>query len=186
MDTMKTKKDFLEQDLYNALKELFIGTVTWQANPQEKNTHYLRDLGMFTCFVQARALYEFFYKPKEGSIPQNGDTASAHHFASSWRPSDLKGLYLNYMANKTPAQKRVFHLVYGRSTFPGGTSPDESDHLRNQVLAFAKDLHRLTKEFAQSVEAEYRALVEGALQKALNDAKTLAEKYGITNPLAES
>lgn len=169
--------DFLKKDLYNTLKELFIGAVTWRAH-LDADTRYLRDLGMFSCFVQARALYEFFYlKPNGGS--KLGGTASAYHFIRSWKPSDERQLYAKYMDKNTPAQKRVFHLVYGRSGYAGGAAKDESDHLKNQVLNFAVDLKRLTEEFARSVDEKYRPSVECALRRALQDAATLARGYDI-------
>ena len=173
----KLKTDFLKDDLYNALKELFVGAVTWHAHPQKTDTRFLRDLGMFTCFVQARALYEFFYG-KQGA-PDSGSTASANHFAKSWRPLDRTKLRSRYMGKNTPAQKRVFHLVYGRSQFPGGVMQDESDHLKNQVLAFAVDLRRLTEEFVAACDKkEHRDLANSALTKALDDAHRLAHCYG--------
>jgi len=185
MDNTAMKRDFLKLDLHNALKELFIGAITWNAHPQPKDTHYLRDLGMFTSFVQARALYEFFYK-KTVSPLQAGLDASAYHFAASWKPCDHHDLYKNYMGHWTPAQKRIFHLVYGRSDFSGGTAPNESDHLKNQVVAFAKDLKRLTEEFAGCVSEEYRDIVRGALERALKDGEALAEKYNIADPFSKS
>jgi hypothetical protein len=89
------------------------------------------------------------------------------------------------MAKNTPAQKRVFHLVYHRSDFSGGSAGDESDHLKNRVLDFAKDLKRLTSEFgAACVKREHREAVESALRKALMDSERLAkEEYKISNPL---
>jgi hypothetical protein len=182
MDVSKAKKDFLKDDLYNSLKELFVGAVTWQAHPQEKNICYLRDLGMFTCFVQARALYEFFYDKVEQT--KTGGTACAHHFASSWKPCDPQNLYSKYMGKNTPAQRRVFHLVYGRSCFSGGSKQDESDHLKNQVLSLTQDLKRLTDEFAGACdEKEHRELVECVLAKALRSAGELARGYGLQGPL---
>ncbi len=51
----------LKNDLHDALKWLFVGGVTWHAHPLlEKDKNYMRALGMFTCLVQAYALYEFF------------------------------------------------------------------------------------------------------------------------------
>jgi hypothetical protein len=184
MSISKIEQDLLESDLYNSLKELFIGAVTWHAHPEQNDTRYLRDLGMFTCFVQARALYEFFYG-SESTTLQPGSTASAHRFAHPWKPRDQEGLYSSYMAKNTPAQKRVFHLVYHRSDFSGGSAGDESDHLKNRVLDFAKDLKRLTGEFGVAcVKSEHREAVESALRKALMDSERLAkEEYKISNPL---
>jgi hypothetical protein len=165
------------------LKELFIGAVTWHAHPQQIDKCYLRDLGMFTCFVQARALYEFFNSTKKNNL-QSGITASAADFTSTWKkPCDSEGLYSKYMASKTPAQKSVFHLVYGRSKFSGGTADDESDHLKSQVLNFANDVKRLTREFAAGVDNNHRELVESALARALHDAHELANEYGVQDPL---
>ena len=181
MDTLRIKEDFLRDDLYNGLKELFVGAVTWRAH-QEIDTCYLRDLGMFTCFVQARALYEFFYN--EQRAPECGSTASAHHFASSWKPSDERNLYSKYMAKETPAQKRVFHLVYGRSEFSGGRLEDECVDLKSRVLDFARDVKRLTAQFAEScVDTMHRGPVESALNRARCAADELAKQYNIECPV---
>jgi hypothetical protein len=163
------------------LKWLLVGAVTWQAHPEGTGARYLRALSMFTCLVQARALYEFFYNNGKQTGP--GDTAYARHFATSWNPKPTE-LYSGYMANKAPAQKRVFHPVYGRSEYSGGTAADESDHLKNRVLGFAQDLKRLTDEFAAACdEKEHRELVECALAKALRDGHELAGQYDIPDPL---
>jgi hypothetical protein len=184
MASVETMKNFLKDDLYNSLKELFVGAVTW-AYGQRNDVRYMRDLGMFTCFVQARALYEFFYKKKKNRKGnyQPGGTASARHFLPSWTPQDHQKLYANYMCDGAPAQKRVFHLVYGRSRFSGGVKEDESDHIKNQVLVFARDIKRLTVEFAASVKQGERELVECALANALLASRELAESYGICDPL---
>jgi hypothetical protein len=178
MDLSLTKRDFLKDDLYNSLKELFLGAVTWHAHPEGKGARYLRDLGMFTCFVQARALYEFFYHKVEQTKP--GGTACSQHFASPWRPCDLQNLYSKYMGKNAPAQKRVFHLVYGRSCFSGGSKQDGADDLKNQVLSFAQDLKRLAEEFATACnQKDHRELAEGALARALHDGHELAKSYEI-------
>ena len=185
MESPTLKENFLKDDLYNCLKELFIGAVAWHAaDTVQKETPYLLDLGMFTCFVQARALYEFFYVKRKSS-PAPGSTASASHFASSeWSPLDRHELYRRYMGKDAPAQKRVFHLVYGRKQFSGGRVEDGSEDLKYRVLDFATDLKRLTKEFAERVEDDkYRELIEGALARALEDGHELAKKYGVPDPL---
>jgi len=74
-------------------------------------------------------------------------------------------------------------LVYGRSAHSGGTGHEGTDHLNRQVLAFAKDLHRLTRNFATSVEPKFRGSVEAALKKAFDEADRAAKRYGIVNPL---
>ncbi len=188
MDPVETKRNFLKDDLYNALKELFVGAITWQYG-QKNDTRYLRDLGMFTSFVQARALYEFFYKETKKidsgnkSIYGPGDSARSWHFAPNWKPQDTQKFHRRYMAEKTPAQKRVFHLVYGRSAFSGGTAEDESDHLKNKVLAFARDLKRLTEEFAAACGEQDREAAADALSRSLSAASELAREYEISNPL---
>lgn len=177
-------ESFLNDDLYDALKWLFVGAVTWYAHPEAEDKDYLRALGMFTCFVQARALYEFFYCAAKTPAPAaKGSTAFAQQFVPLWKANDPQKLYEQYMAKDTPAQKRVFHLVYGRSEFSGGTAVDESEDLKNQVLSFAKDLKRLTEEFASCLAGRDRQLVEDALQNALQASETLAKRYGKSNPL---
>jgi hypothetical protein len=183
-DISRVEEEFLKKDLYESLKWLFVGAVTWCARPLEKDSHQLRGLGMFACFVQARALYEFFNSTERGTL-ESGSTASSADFDfPRQKPCDPEQLYSKYMAKNTPAQKRVFHLVYDRAGWAGGSATDESDHLKNRVLDFAKDLKRLTKEFASSVtEEKYRELVECALARALQDGHELAVKYGISDPL---
>lgn len=89
------------------------------------------------------------------------------------------------MAPQTPAQKRVFHLVYARSRFSGGVALDEADHIKNRVLAFASDLLRLTREFEAQLMGVERELVNSALQRSLIDGAALARQYEIPNPLSE-
>lgn len=181
MDILDRMRKFLDENLYNALNGLFVGAVTWEAHPLKKDQHYLRGIGMSASFVQARALYEFFYNTSEQyKTPQDGGNAQARHFAPTWNEPKSR-LYSDYMAHGQPAQKRIFHLVYCRSKYSGGTAPDESDHLKNQVVEVAKDLRRLTEEFAKRVEPQFQHSVESALRKALDEAKGLAKHYEIPN-----
>jgi hypothetical protein len=175
MATLDEKKEFLEKDLFDALRWSFVSAVTWYATEGRPE----RVLGMNTNFVQARALYEFYFT--RGSKP---DDARAFDFAPSWTES-ASPLYLKYMKNETPANKRVFHLVYGRSDAvnAGGPRDDGSDHLKNQVLEFAKDLRRLTEDFIGCVEPEFQGIVRTALNRALSEAKKTADNYGIPNPI---
>ena len=57
-----TKKAFLTEDLYDALRWLFVSAVTWGASRNQPHRCGNQDvLAMFSSLVQARALYEFFY-----------------------------------------------------------------------------------------------------------------------------
>jgi hypothetical protein len=132
---------------------------------------------MYVSLVQARALYEFFYDPEKQK-----DDARARHFASAWKPRE-SDLYGRYMAGGKPANKRVFHLVYNRGLRAGGSGRDGPDHLKNQVLEFAKDLRRLTEEFASNADAAFRGSVQYALQEALKEAELAADHYGIAIPI---
>lgn len=173
-DSMKEK--FVSEDLYDALRWLFIGAVSWEASRSQPHRCANQDvLGMFASLTQARALYEFFYSPKG-----QDDDARACHFASAWKP-DKTDLYRRYMAARKPANKRLFHLVYNRASHAGGPGHDGPDHLKNQVLNFAKDLRDLTEKFADSVDNR-RDSVRHALQKALEQAKLAADHYGVANP----
>ncbi len=175
MATSDEKREFLEKDLYDALRWAFVGAITWLATEGQPE----RVLGMNTNFVQARALYEFFYT--KGNKP---DDARALDFAPSWT-EPRSPLYLKYMNNQTPANKRVFHLVYGRSgaANAGGAGHNGPDHLKNQVIEFAKDLRRLTEEFIKCVEPQFRDIARTALDKALIEANKTADYYRIPNPL---
>lgn len=169
---------FLRDDLRDALKWVFVGAVSWVAHPEATDQVGVRGLGMFTTLVQARSLYEFFFE--RGPAPSLGGTARAMHFNASWTARDVRGLYATYMGKGTPAQKRVFHLVYGRPHYSGGTAPDESDHLKNHVRALAQDLREITTAFAQVLDPNYRTLVESALQNALQTADAVGKAYGVT------
>jgi hypothetical protein len=87
------------------------------------------------------------------------------------------------MFSSSPVQKRAFHLVYGRSGCSGGSAPDESDHLKNQVLELATDLVRLTRDFVGMLSGSNHDLASAALQRALGEADQLAKEYRIPNPL---
>jgi hypothetical protein len=181
MPTLHQQKDFLEKDLYDALRWLFIGAVAWQAareQPGRWGRQYV--LGMLTSFVQARSLYEFFFS---GSI--KGDDARACHFAPSWKEVPETRLYQKYMAAGMPANKRAFHLVYDRGRHSGGTGEHGPDHIIEQVFSVAKELRQLTEEFIQRAEQVFREEAQSALQKALNEAEGEANYYGIKNPFAD-
>jgi hypothetical protein len=178
MPTPEEKKEFLEKDLYNTLRWLFVSAVIWHASEGRAGPGRL--LGMYTNFVEARALYEFYYT--QGNKP---DDARAHHFSSSWTEPKT-ALYIKYMDSQTPAQKRVFHLVYGRSTEAnaGGPGDEHPDQLKNQVLNFTRDLFVLTEKFVKRIkEPEFRGMVQTALDDALIEARKTADEYAIPNPL---
>ena len=187
-DSFQLKERFLRDDFRDSLKWLFVGAVTWWAHPLECDKDYLRALGMFTSLVQARALYDFFYRRGQAEL-QLGGTASAKHFVPSWQaPDDPDHLYSNYMSWGRPAQRRVFHIVYGRDTPEGGSMGDGSEELNSRVLDFAKDLKRITQEFAKRLVGtpeldRYCELVECALTKSLDEGCELAKTYGIPDPL---
>lgn len=169
---------FLEDDLYDALRWLFVGAVTWTAAKDQPNEYgRLEVLGMSTSFVQARSLYEFFY-----GQPRPNDDARVRDFAPSWSEPE-SAVYRKYMAYGSPANKRFFHLVYNRAAHAGGTGHDGPDHIKNQVLEFAKDIRRLTEVFIGVVPPDFRLATQDALGKALKEADLAAVHYKIKNPL---
>ena len=177
---MDEKTQLLKEDLHDALRWLFVGAVTWEAARKQPHRCGNQDaLAMFTSLTQARALYEFFY-----AAPGKSDDARARDFcpASAWNPSKSY-LYLDYMAAKKPANKRVFHLVYDRADHAGGLGEDGPDHLKNQVLNFARDLRRLTEEFIKCIDSKFHHVAGAALHGALAEAKSIADYYEISDPL---
>jgi hypothetical protein len=182
MGTLDEKNRFLKEDLYDALRWLFVGTVAWHAaKVQPDRCPHQMVLGMYTNLVQARALYEFFYSAG------NRDDARAVDFAPTWRPVARRRasrLYSDYMVGGKPANKRVFHLVYNRSAHAGGPGHEGDDHINKKVLEFAQDLRGLTKEFVKCVEPHFRVIVQSALDRALQEAKSVADGYGIANPIS--
>jgi hypothetical protein len=177
--TVAERKKFLEDDLSDALKGLFVGAVVWQAGD---DSDFQKGLGFFTSIVQARALYEFYCSPKQAEA----DDARARDFGHLWTSQkSASSLYRKYMAKGKPANKRVFHLVYLRQRHSGGAiqEHDGPDHIKHQVLHFAKDLQRLTQEFAKTVDADFQKSVTCALQKALDGAQQAADCCKIPNPL---
>jgi|ERR1700675_741001 hypothetical protein len=180
MATLDQMNEFLQKDLYDALRWLFVGAVTWEAARSQLHRCGNQDaLGMYTSLAQARALYEFYYT-KGG----RSDDARAQHFASLWI-EPKSPLYLKYMQIETPANKRVFHLAYGRgdAANAGGPGHDSPNHLKNQVIEFAKDLRRLTEEFAKCAEPDFRPIIRTTLDNALDEAKKTADSYKIPVPL---
>lgn len=177
MPTQDEKSKFLKEDLYDSLRWLFVGTVAWHAaRVQPDRCPHQMVLGMYTNLVQARALYEFFYSRGKR------DDARAVDFAPAWRPVP-SSLYSNYMAGGKPANKRVFHLVYDRSAHPAGPGHVADDHINKKVLEFAKELRQITEEFVKCVQPHFRAIVQSALDSALQEAKSTANGYGVTNPM---
>lgn len=179
MPTADEKQDFLKDDLRDSLRWLFVGAIAWEAARKQPDRCGNQDvLGMYTNLVQARALYDFFYKKS-----QRDDDAEARQFAPSWTEDGCGNLlYRDYMAAEMPANKRVFHLVYKRSEHTGGPGHDGPEHLKDQVVKFAEDLRKLTELFIDRVEPVFRNNAQFALSEALNDARRAAEKYDIPIP----
>jgi hypothetical protein len=97
MPTTDEQNEFLEKDLPDALKWLFVGAVVWQAAQEkpEKCCHQ-EALGMFMSSVQARALYEFYYSAgKTGRKGGKADDARAREFCNTWAAPDSI-FYRNY------------------------------------------------------------------------------------------
>lgn len=176
MPTTQQKNDFLEKDFYDALRWLFVGAVTWHATGvQQERCPHQRVLSMYTAFVQARALYEFY------GAGGRGDDVRARHLIPSWRFNSR--LHARYMAAGSPTNKRVFHLVYQRARHAGGTGHDGPDHLKNQVLEIARDLRRLTEQFVSQLDARFHGKAAAALRKAVEEAESVARFHGIADPL---
>lgn len=173
---MDNNKVMFFEDLRDTLKWLLVGALIWEASKGKQVCPNQDALGMFTSFVQARALYEFFCEKKK----DHKDDARAADFCDSWDPPE-SALYARY---GKPLNKRVFHPVYGRSEekSAGASGPCGPDHLNQQVIEFANELLQITKRFAQCVKPEYRHLVQSALQRALDDAYNAAGDLGIPTP----
>jgi hypothetical protein len=185
MPTLDEKNEFLKRDLSDTLKWLFVGAVVWQAaDPRGKRPEcgcHQRALGMYMSFTQARALYEFYFSKEDN---RNDDARARHFLRSGAKPKFKSSLYPRYIKGK-PANKRVFHLVYRRSEHSGGgeSGGDESEHLKNQVLVFARELRQITEEFARHVERRFVRLVQSALEDGLNEGGKVADCFKIANPL---
>ena len=184
--TEDEKTRFLTEDLPDVLKWLVVGAVMWQAaEPKEKRDErcpHQRAVGMFTGLVQARALYDFYYAKKK----TGDDDARASDFVKDWpriRSKIRSGVLARYLGK--PVNKRVFHAVYRRSDHSGGNRSDsgEATHLKNQVLAIARELLKISKEFARHVDQKFNAEAQYALRAACNEAQTMARAYGISIPL---
>lgn len=171
------KASFLEQDLYDALRWMVVGAVTWTAPDCRAHPH-LKVLSMNTVFVQARALYDFYF-----GKGIRVDDARASHFVASWADSPSAELS-DFLGTGRPANKRVFHLVYDRQAHSGGSSNDESDHLKNQVLNLATRLLDTTCDFVARLDDGLRPSGQLAVRQALRDARACARVYSILDPFA--
>jgi hypothetical protein len=177
---MDNDKDlFLKEDLKDALKWLLVGAVVWEAAKGKERCPNQDAIGMFTNFVQARALYEFYYKGEDDRKP---DDARAIDFCDSWQPSPSR-LYARYVESG-PLNKRIFHLVYCRSKAQcaGASGSSGPDHLDQQALEFARELLQLTKEFVQCVKPEFKDLAQSAIDRGYEDAQPAANALGIRIP----
>src|SRR3984885_15796148 len=95
------QKDFLKDDLSDALKGLFVGAVVWEAADRAEEAKekelcpFLKRLAASESFVQARALYEF-YNPKKTDKPrvEKGENAHASHFGE-WTQKESTSDELN-------------------------------------------------------------------------------------------
>jgi hypothetical protein len=174
---MDENKAFFD-DLKDTLKWLLVGAVVWEAAKREQSCPNQDALGMFTNFIQARALYEFYYK--EERLP--GD-ARAKDFCDSWQPPEST-LYARYVAKGKPLNKRVFHLVYGRSEeqCAGASGPGGPDHLNQQVLKFGIELLKITRTFVQCVRPDFKDLAQSALNDGCRDAQNAANGLKIPIP----
>ncbi len=175
------REEFLRDDFYNALRYLFEGAIAWDAWKQSENDAFWHQgaLGMYTTFMEARALYDFFHKRK---TPNDGDNARADHFVLRWEGSK-SDVYLRYMAQRKPVNKRMFHLIYARRAHSGETAT--AGPLKEQVLNVARDLCELSREFAKHIkDSMLQDVARTALKSALCEAKKAANHYGIANPLA--
>ena len=202
MRSADSQKDFLKDDLSDALKGLFVGAVVWEAADRAEEAKekelcpFLKRLAASESFVQARALYEF-YNPKKTDKPrgEKGETAHASHFGE-WTQkestSDELNLFEKYIRGQeatgvfrtnSPVNKRVSHLAYDRSDFSGGSGQDGSDHLKNQPLTFAMSLRNITEKFIEKVEDRFRDSAKTALEKAREGARQAATGCNIPNPL---
>jgi hypothetical protein len=179
MATNKELHNFLAEDLYDALRWLFEGAVAWEAartKPGQSGRHQ-RAFGMFTSLVQARSLYEFFYDKKK---PKKPDDARVSDFASKSKwIVPRSNLYTQYMESGKPAQKRVFHLVFNRSTHSGGAG----NELNTKVVEFALELRRLVEDFQRNADPEFRDEIECTLAMAILEADKAAKSFGIARPV---
>lgn len=201
MRTVDSQRAFLEDDLSDALKGLFVGAVVWEAADraekakEKERCPFLKRLAATESFVQARALYEFYTPTKDKPKGEKGEPAYASHFGQ-WTEKefgvDVSGLFEKYMEGRkapgvfrtnSPANKRVFHLAYDRSDFSGGSGQDGSDHLKNQPLKFATNLRDITEKFIEKVEPPFRDSAKTALEKAREGARQAATGCNIANPL---
>ncbi len=165
-------KKFLEEDLFDSLRWLFEGAIAWKAE-QEKTRHQ-KVLAMYTSLVQARSLYDFFFKEA-----LKNDDARLVHF-TGWKPENA--FCKKYLDHGQAGNKRIFHLVYNRSQHNGGESNSEHDHLKEQVLEIAKTFFDLTKEFVNRANQNYKDTIQQVLNKTILEAREAAEFYGIDNP----
>jgi hypothetical protein len=174
----KNKVAFFE-DLKDALKWLFVGAVVWEAAKKKQPCPNQDALGMFTNFVQARALYEFYYKGKGDS----GDARAKDFCDDPWQPPKST-LYARYVDTGRPLNKRVFHLVYGRSRkqCAGASGPSGPDHVNQQAIEFAKELLRITRRFVQCTKQEYKTFAQSALDDGYGHAQNAAKALGISIP----
>ena len=180
MPTLAEKNAFLKADLRDALEWLFVGAVVWHAaSDKPERCCHQKPLGMFSVFIQARALYEFYCK-KERTL----DDARALDFCDSWTPPN-SSLYRDYVQKGKPLNKRVFHLVYGRSkpAYAGGPGDVDPSHVNQQVLLFARELQQITETFSKCVKPHFVNLVDSALENALKEARNVADYFEICSPL---
>lgn len=134
---------------------------------------------MFTNFVQARALYEFYYK---GEVDRKPDDARAVDFCDGWRPPDSP-LYARYVESG-PLNKRVFHLVYCRSKEQnaGASGSSGLGHVNQQALAFSRELVQVTRKFVDCVRAEFKEPAQSALDEGLLGARNAASALEVETP----
>jgi len=180
MPTEAEKVSFLDEDFCDCLRWLVVAAHAWDA-PRHRIAHQ-NVLAMMTAFIQARALYEFYRPGSDGD-----DDARAEHFCPTGAVVstllDSHPELKRYLGHRQAANKRLFHPVYGRSGHSGGSQPDESDHLKNQVRLVAESMVAVTRSFADLAKSDYKQRIEDALTKALDDGCRAAREYGLDTPI---
>jgi len=126
MRSVDSRKDFLRDDLSDALKGLFVSAVVWKAADRTEKAKekelcpFLKGIAASATFLQARALYEF-YNPDKTDKPkgEKGEPAHASHFGRWTKREFTTGspeLFERYIEGQkatgvfrknSPANKRV-------------------------------------------------------------------------------
>ena len=128
---------------------------------------------MDSAFLHTRSLYEFFTGDPTGDEGAGRQPASWKLFGATRQRSPL------YETWRETLHARLFHIRTNRpQPTSAKTGANLPQHIPAEVLNFAHDVLRLWDAFTNDAAlADYRSLLNGRRDEAVNEARKIAERH---------